>query len=50
MDRLQECGINHADFDALDYNKRKFERILESMNLAEILADGILKIKTGDEL
>lgn len=49
VDILQECGITHADFDALDDNKRMFENVLENMNLAEILADGILKIKTGDE-
>ena len=49
VDILQNCGISHADFDALDENKKQFEIVLENMNLAEILADGILKIKTGDE-
>ena len=49
VDILQDCGITHADFNSLEENKKNFELILEKMNLAEIMADGILKIKTGED-
>ena len=46
---LQEAGIIHADSDALKENQRNFIKQLETMNFAELLADGILQIKTGGE-
>ena len=48
-DILHEAGIYHADSDSLKENQRNFVKLLEKMNFAELLADGILQIKTGGE-
>ncbi len=46
---LLESGIYHADSDSLKNNQKSFVDLLEKMNFAELLADGILQIKSGGE-
>lgn len=48
MQNLQESGmILQIDKDALDENFLSFASMLESMDFAEIMADGILQIRLG---
>ena len=48
IEKLQGSGmILQVDEDALENNFNSFSNILESMNFAEIMADGILQIKLG---
>ncbi len=48
MQTLQESGmILQIDEDALDENFSSFASMLESMDFAELLADGILQIRLG---
>ena len=48
MKTLQESGmILQIDEDALDENFSSFASMLESMDFAEIMADGILQIRLG---
>lgn len=48
MQTLQESGmILQIDEDALDENFSSFASMLESMDFAEIMADGILQIRLG---
>lgn len=46
---LLQTGIYHADSDSLKDNQKHFVELLERMNFAEIMADGILQIKSGGE-
>lgn len=46
---LLQAGIYHADSDSLKENQKNFVNLLEKMNFAELLADGILQIKSGGE-
>lgn len=48
MQKLQSSGmILQADEDALDENFSAFANVLEAMDFAEIMADGILQIRMG---
>ena len=48
MQTLQESGmILQIDEDALDENFTSFASMLESMDFAELMADGILQIRLG---
>lgn len=48
MDKLQNSGmILQADEDALEENFAMFASTLESMDFAEVMADGILQIRMG---
>lgn len=48
MQTLQESGmILQIDEDALDENFSSFASMLESMDFAELMADGILQIRLG---
>ena len=48
MKTLQKSGmILQTDEDALEENFSAFASILESMDFAEIMADGILQIRLG---
>ena len=48
IEKIQTTGsIISADTDALRSNFNHFSRILESINFADILADGILQIRLG---
>lgn len=44
---LNEAGIYIADKDALIGNSKKFAELLEEMDFASIMADGILQINIG---
>ena len=48
MKILQDSGmILQVDADALDDNFNSFAGMLESMDFAEVMADGILQIRLG---
>lgn len=48
MQILQTTGmILQIDEDALDENFSSFAKMLESMDFAELMADGILQIRLG---
>ena len=48
MQMLQSGGmILQADEDALEENFASFAATLESMDFAEVMADGILQIRMG---
>ncbi len=48
MDKLQSSGmILQSDEDALEENFASFASTLESMDFAEVMADGILQIRMG---
>lgn len=44
---LNKAGISIADKDALSKNSERFASMLEAMDFASIMADGILQIKVG---
>lgn len=48
LERLQESGmILQVDEDSLERNFTSFAALLESMDFAEVMADGILQIRLG---
>ena len=48
MQKLLDSGmILQADEDALEENFTSFAETLESMDFAEVMADGILQIRMG---
>lgn len=50
LDKLQRSGfILQVDEDALESNFAKFASMLENMDFAEIMADGILQIRLGGD-
>ncbi len=51
MEKLQKSGmILQIDEDALEENFLSFANVLESMDFAEVMADGILQIRMGGYL
>ena len=44
---LNNAGIYLADKDALSANSKRFAELLENMDFASIMADGILQINIG---
>ena len=44
---LSDAAITQADEEALRQNKLYFERLLTSLSLAEIMADGLFQVKIG---
>ena len=48
MEQLQNSGmLLQIDEDSLEHNFSAFASLLESMDFAEVMADGILQIRLG---